>query len=56
MKKLIKKIFKIEPQLDYIIAEYQPIETNHLKTDVKIKERYFKKPINIEKKKMDKIQ
>jgi len=56
MKRLIKKIFKLEPQLNYIIAEYQPIETNHLKTDVKIKEGNLNKPININKKKMDKIQ
>jgi len=56
MKRLIKQIFKKEPQLNYIIAEYQPIETNPLKTDVKIKEHNFNKPINIKKKKMDKIQ
>ena len=56
MKRLIKKIFKTKPQLDYIIAEYQPIDTNHLKTDLKIKEHNFNKPININKKKVNKIQ
>jgi len=49
MKRLIKKIFKTKPQLDYIIAEYQPIEINALITDVKITERHFKKSINIDK-------
>jgi hypothetical protein len=56
MKRLIKKIFKIEPQLNYIITEYQPVEINPFKTDVKIKERNFIKTINIDKKKMNKIQ
>ena len=56
MKRLIKKIFKIEPQLDYIIAEYQPTEINPLKADVNIKEHNINNPINIDKKKMDKIQ
>ena len=56
MKRLIKRIFKIEPKLDYIIAQYQPLEIPPLKADVKITERHFKKSINIDKKKMDKIQ
>lgn len=31
MKRLINKIFKIEPQLRYIIPEYQPSDINILK-------------------------
>jgi hypothetical protein len=56
MKRLIQKILKKEPQLDYIIAEYQPTEINPHKTEIKIKESNFDKPINIDKKKIDKIQ
>jgi hypothetical protein len=56
MKRLIKRIFKIEPKLDYIIAQYQPLDILPLKADVKITERHFNKPININKRKVDKIQ
>jgi|GEM_PF-890151 len=33
MKKLFERIFKKEPQLNYIIAEYHPIEMNLLEMD-----------------------
>ena len=56
MKRLIKKLFKIEPQLEYIIAEYQPIEITRLKTGVNIKEHDIEKPINIDKKIIDKMR
>lgn len=48
MKRLIKKLFKIEPQLEYIIAEYQPIEITRLKTGLNFKENNINKPINEE--------
>lgn len=56
MKRFIKKLFKIEPQLEYIIAEYQPIEITRLKTGFTIKEYNINKPINIDKKNMDKMK
>ena len=56
MKRLIKKLFKIEPQLEYIIAEYQPIEITRLKTGLNFKENNINKPINIDKKPMHKMR
>ena len=56
MKRLIKKLFKIEPQLEYIIAEYQPIEITRLKIGFNIKENNINKAIYSNKKTMNKIQ
>lgn len=55
MKRLFKKIFKKESQLKYIIAEYQPIETNPLRTDSEITEHNLDKPANIDQMQIDKI-
>jgi hypothetical protein len=44
MKRLINKIFKIEPQLRYIIPEYQPSEINLLKESSKITESDVDEP------------
>lgn len=38
MKKLFEKIFKKEPPFNYIIADYQPVRINSLKTDVSVTE------------------
>jgi hypothetical protein len=38
MKNLLKKIFKIETPVNYIIAEYKPIKKNSRITDVEITE------------------
>lgn len=56
MKRLINKIFKIEHELEYIIAAYQPMEITRLKTNCNIKEHSINKPIKIDKKTMDKMR
>ena len=56
MKRLIKKLFKKEPQLEYIIAEYQPIEITRMKTGFTSKENNINKAIYNHKKTMNKIQ
>lgn len=38
MKSLFERLFKKESQFSYIIAEYQPVKTNRLRTDVTITE------------------
>ena len=38
MKKLWNKLFKIEPQYNYTIADYQPVRINSLETEVKVTE------------------
>lgn len=36
MKKLFNKLFKSEPQFNYILAEYQPVKNNSLEKKVKV--------------------
>ena len=38
MKSLFKRLFKKEPQFSYTIADYQPVRTNRLRTDVTVTE------------------
>jgi hypothetical protein len=38
MKSLFERLFKKEPQFSYTIADYQPIKTNRLRTDVTVTE------------------
>lgn len=38
MKKIWNKIFKIEPQYNYTIADYLPVNINALETKVKVTE------------------
>ena len=38
MKSLFERLFKKESQFSYVIAEYQPVKTNRLRTDVTITE------------------
>jgi len=55
MKRLFKRLFKKEPQLNYIIAEYQPIETNLLKTDAIFTEYNLDEPVKSDQMQIDKI-
>ncbi len=55
MKNIFEKIFKKEPQLNYIIAEYQPIETSSPGTGVKMTEYDLNEPIEIDEMQIDKI-
>lgn len=56
MHRLFERIFKKEPQLNYIIAEYQPSEMNFLKTDARFTEYYFDEVTDIEEMKVDKLE
>ena len=38
MKSLFERLFKKESQFSYVIADYQPVKTNRLRTDVTITE------------------
>ncbi len=38
MKKLFNKLFKSEPQFNYILAEYQPVKISSLEKKVKVTE------------------
>ena len=38
MKSLIERFFKKQPQFSYTIADYQPVKTNRLRTDVTVME------------------
>ena len=38
MKSLFERLFKKEPQFSYTIADYQPVRTNRLRTDVTVTE------------------
>jgi hypothetical protein len=55
MIRLFKKIFKRESQLNYIIAEYEPINTNSQYKKVDITDRNLDKQVNIDKEKINKI-
>lgn len=56
MHRLFERIFKKEPQLNYIIAEYQPLEMNLLKTDARFTEYHFDEATDIEKMEIDKLE
>ena len=38
MKSLFEKLFKKEPEFSYTIADYQPVRTSKLRTDISITE------------------
>lgn len=56
MHRLFERIFKKEPQLNYIIAEYQPLEMNLLKTDARFIEYHIDDATDIEKMEIDKLE
>ncbi|MES2502338.1 MAG: hypothetical protein V4545_07005 [Pseudomonadota bacterium] len=55
MKKLFERLFKKEPEFDYIIAEYQPIKIDKLHTEVSVTEYEFCKLIESDEMQIDKI-
>lgn len=55
MKNLIAKIFNKEPKLNYIIAEYQPMENNSLSTVATATDYDFEEPVEIDEMQIDKI-
>jgi hypothetical protein len=56
MHRLFEKIFKKEPQLNYIIAEYQPLEINFLESDDRFTKYRFDEITDIEEMKVDKLE
>ncbi len=56
MKRLFERIFKKESQLNYIIAEYHPIEMNLPNTDARLAESTRNEPANIKEIQVDKAE
>jgi hypothetical protein len=55
MKRLINKIFKIEPQLRYIIPEYLPSDINLLKEGSKITKSDLDEPNVLNENKIEEV-
>jgi hypothetical protein len=55
MKNLINKIFKKEPQFNYIIAEYQPNKIQALESSIKITEYEVDGQLEHDEMEIDKI-
>lgn len=55
MKSLINKIFKKEPQFNYIIAEYQPLNVNFQTTKAITTDYDIEVPANSDEMEIDKI-
>ena len=55
MKKLFNKIFKKEPQFNYIIAEYQPMKVDTQFTRTSSEEYETKAPTNTDEMQIDKL-
>lgn len=55
MKRLINKIFKIEPQLKYIIPEYLPLDTNLPKESSKTTKSDLDEPNVLNENKIEEI-
>lgn len=55
MKNLFNKIFKKEPQFNYIIAEYLPLNVDSYKTAASNKEYDIEAPANSDEMEIDKI-
>ncbi len=55
MKNLFDKLFKKEPQFNYIIAEYQPLKVDSYKTGAGAKEYDIEAPANSDEMEIDKI-
>ena len=55
MKNLFDKLFKKEPQFNYIIAEYQPLKVDLYKTATSTTEYDFEAPANSDEMEIDKL-
>ena len=55
MKNLFDKLFKKEPQFNYIIAEYQPLKVDLYKTAASAKQYDIEAPANSDEMEIDKI-
>ena len=55
MKSLFEKLFKKEPQVNYVIADYQPVRTSKLRTDVTVTEYQLESATEKDEMDIDKI-
>jgi hypothetical protein len=55
VKSLIEKLFKKEPQFNYIIAEYQPVRIDSLRTGVNVTEYEIGEPANSDEMEIDNL-
>ena len=55
MKNLFNKIFKKEPQFNYIIAEYQPVKIDRNKAAASAKQYETQAPVISDEMEIDKI-
>jgi hypothetical protein len=55
MKNLLNKIFKNEPQFNYIIAEYQPMKTGKFETRSKLSEYDIDEPSTSDEMEIDRL-
>lgn len=55
MKNLFERLFKKEPQFNYIIAEYQPMRTNSLDAVVKATEYDVNESVDSDEMEIDRI-
>lgn len=55
MKNLFDKLFKKEPQFNYIIAEYQPLKVDLYKSAASAKQYDIEAPANSDEMEIDKI-
>jgi hypothetical protein len=55
MKNLFEKLFKKEPQFNYVIAEYQPLTTSSPETIVRTTEHDIDEPVASDEMEIDRI-
>ena len=55
MKNLFEKLFKKEPQFNYIIAEYQPLTTSSPETVMRTTEHDIAEPVASDEMEIDRI-
>jgi hypothetical protein len=55
MKNLFEKLFKKEPQFNYIIAEYQPLKSYEPETVVRSTEHDIDEPVASDEMEIDRI-
>ena len=55
MKKLFERFFKKKPEFDYIIAEYQPIKIDRMRTEINVTEYDEYKLVQSDEMLIDKI-
>jgi hypothetical protein len=55
MKSLIERFFKKEPEFSYTVADYLPVKTSRLRTDVSVTEYQLEQITETDEMSIDKI-